>query len=106
MFLHNVGPFFVQYSWIGYYQRHNFLGNLLEKISIFGVQTGEWASITAWACNKDFRVFKIKLKFMFLSVYTLGVYIYITFGPAHEIVVLIKHTYNSFNRHVQLGPTI
>ena len=38
--------------------RGQILGNLLEKSAFFGVQTGEWASIRAWASNRDFTVCK------------------------------------------------
>ena len=34
--------------------RGSIFGEIFSKIGIFGVQTGEWASIGAWASNRNF----------------------------------------------------
>ena len=56
MFLHNTGPIFLSILVSWPLLEAQFLGKFAFKIDIFGVQTGEWASIRAWASNRDFTV--------------------------------------------------
>ena len=58
MFLHNIGPIFFHIGGWAFTRGSIFGGNLLEKSAIFGIQTGEWTSIRAWASNRDFTVYK------------------------------------------------
>ena len=55
MFLHNAWPIcFSIHVWA--FIRGSILGKFAWKISFFGIQTGEWASIRACASNRDFTV--------------------------------------------------
>ena len=57
MFLHKAVPIFYIRGWA--FIRGSIFWEIACKISIFGVQTGEWASIRAQASNSHYRDFMV-----------------------------------------------